>query len=173
MAARRIVAAWALLGSLLLAGGCGDPIEPPAATTAAPCGADIAVSSERAVTLTQFAEDLNLEHPRAFAAVVATLVETSDLPACYLSKAEARAAGWRPGGDLWEQRPGFAIGGDAFRNFEGHLPPGQTYAAADLDYTGGRRGPRRLVYVTDAGAAPAMWVTVDHYNTFTEVPSVP
>ena len=37
---------------------------------------------------------------------------------------------------------------------------------ADLDYRGGRRNARRLVFGSDG----SRWVTMDHYETFQAVP---
>ena len=62
---------------------------------------------------------------------------------------------------------GKSIGGDAFGNREGRLPNGKRiWHEADLDYAGGRRGPKRIVYSNDG----LRRITVDHYATFKEVP---
>ena len=89
------------------------------------------------------------------------------LPAKFLTKQDARARGWKPGKDLWSisDLRGVSIGGDRFRNLERRLPD-RKWREADLDYKGGRRGGKRLVYSRDG----ERWVTVDHYQTFTEVP---
>ena len=50
------------------------------------------------------------------------------------------------------------------------LPPGGRYREADLDYTGGHRGARRLVFAESPLGVRAVWVTVDHYESFHEVP---
>lgn len=94
---------------------------------------------------------------------------TGRLPDCYLTKRAAEALGWRPGSDLWRVAPGAALGGDAFGNREGRLPPGR-YLEADLDYAGGRRGPVRLVFERDGKGRWEQWVTTDHYNSFHKVP---
>jgi hypothetical protein len=89
------------------------------------------------------------------------------LPDKFLTKREAQAMGWRPGKDLWKI-PGLrgrSIGGDSFGNREGRLPPGK-WREADLDYRGGKRGAKRLVYSADS----RRHVTVDHYQTFVEIP---
>ena len=44
---------------------------------------------------------------------------------------------------------------------------GRSWREADLDYKGGRRGAKRLVFSNDG----RRMVTVDHYDTFTEVPA--
>jgi len=88
------------------------------------------------------------------------------LPARFVNKKTAQARGWNPGKDMWSIAAlrGFSIGGDLFWNWEGRLPQ-KKWREADLDYKGGRRGPKRLVFSIDG----ARYVTVDHYRTFTEV----
>jgi hypothetical protein len=89
------------------------------------------------------------------------------LPPRFVTKGEARSRGWRPGRDLWsiDRLRGFSIGGDRFRNLEGRLPD-NTWREADLDYKGGPRGGKRLVFSKDGRC----FVTVDHYRTFVEIP---
>jgi hypothetical protein len=91
------------------------------------------------------------------------------LPPKFVTKRQARKKGWRPGKDLWSV-PGLrgkSIGGDRFENREGRLPGGSRgWREADLDYKGGRRGAKRLVYDGDG----RRMITVDHYSTFLEVP---
>ncbi|MFC4161127.1 ribonuclease domain-containing protein [Chitinimonas lacunae] len=91
------------------------------------------------------------------------------LPARFVTKREATAAGWKPGRSLWsvDGMDGKSIGGDRFGNFEGRLPKGN-WREADLDYHGGKRGPDRLVF--EPQASGRRYVTVDHYQQFTEVP---
>jgi len=64
--------------------------------------------------------------------------------------------------------PGHVIGGDAFNNFGGQLPaaPGRGYREADLDPTCRERGAKRLIFSNDG----LIFVTTDHYRTFTRVP---
>lgn len=90
------------------------------------------------------------------------------LPAKFVNKKAARSLGWKPGKDLWSvgALKGASIGGDRFNNREGRLPDGK-WREADLDYKGGRRGGKRFIYSPDG----VRFVTVDHYNTFVEVPS--
>ncbi len=93
-----------------------------------------------------------------------------ELPPNFVTKRQATERGWRPGRDLWEV-PGLrgkSIGGDRFLNREGKLPDGgRSWCEADLDYRGGKRGGKRLVYSDDGKRI----VTVDHYQTYTEVPA--
>jgi hypothetical protein len=92
------------------------------------------------------------------------------LPPKFVTKRQARSMGWRPGTDLWASSGlrGKSIGGDRFSNREGKLPDGvRGWREADLDYNGGRRGGKRVVF-SDIGRR---MVTVDHYSTFVEVPA--
>ena len=90
------------------------------------------------------------------------------LPEKFITKREAQAAGWRPGRPLWKipELKGRSIGGDRFGNREGRLPRGEG-READLGYQGGKRGAQRLVFSADG----RRHITVDHYQTFKEVPS--
>lgn len=89
------------------------------------------------------------------------------LPNKFVNKKMASSLGWTPGKDLWSVSSlrGSSIGGDRFQNREGRLPD-QKWREADLDYKGGRRGAKRLIFSQEG----KRMVTVDHYNTFTEVP---
>jgi ribonuclease T1 len=92
------------------------------------------------------------------------------LPPKFVTKGQARKRGWRPGRDLSgiPDLRGKSIGGDRFQNREGKLPDGgRSWREADLDYRGGKRGAKRLIYSDDG----RRMVTVDHYSTFTEVPA--
>ncbi len=91
------------------------------------------------------------------------------LPPQFITKGQARGLGWRPGTDLWSypELRGKSLGGDVFQNRERRLPDGRrVWREADLDFNGGRRGPKRLVFSEDG----LRYVTVDHYSTFREVP---
>lgn len=91
----------------------------------------------------------------------------ASLPSRFVTKREARQSGWRPGRSLWEvpALKGKSIGGDRFGNREGRLPRGN-WREADLDYKGGHRGAKRLLFSGDGQRR----VTVDHYQTFIEIP---
>jgi ribonuclease T1 len=104
--------------------------------------------------------------------ILRSLNRTGDrhLPAKFVPKREAKAAGWRPGQNLWAlgELRGKSLGGDRFGNYERKLPNGRRkWREADLDYQGGHRGPKRLIFSTDG----LRMVTVDHYQTFKEVPA--
>jgi ribonuclease T1 len=117
--------------------------------------------------LAAFAERLGLRDVAGFAETVQSLREARRLPSRYVTKDMARARGWR-GGGLCEIWPGHAIGGDLFNNFGGNLPAaaGRSYREADIDATCRSRGPKRLVFSSDG----LIFVTTDHYNSFTPIP---
>ncbi len=88
-----------------------------------------------------------------------------ELPPNYLTKSEARALGWEASrGNLWQVAPGCAIGGDRFGNYEGLLPRGN-YKECDVDYSGGYRDEKRLIF-DDKGN---IYYTEDHYASFVPV----
>lgn len=89
-----------------------------------------------------------------------------ELPENYLTKEEARDLGWVASkGNLWEVAPGASIGGDYFGNFEGLLPEDADYTEADIEYDGGRRNAKRLVFSDDG----SYYYTDDHYESFEEL----
>jgi len=103
--------------------------------------------------------------------VLKVLNETDNqrLPPKFVTKDQARKLGWKPGSNLWgyDRLKGKSMGGDVFGNREGKLPNGKRgWREADLDYKGGRRGAKRIVYSDDG----LRMITVDHYKTFKEVP---
>lgn len=100
------------------------------------------------------------------AQTLSSLNSTGQLPDRFVTKQQARSAGWQPGKDLWSvpDLRGKSMGGDRFGNRERQLPRGQ-YTEADLDYQGGKRGAKRLVF-----SQTQRFVTVDHYQSFLEVP---
>jgi hypothetical protein len=97
--------------------------------------------------------------------------KNTTLPEKFVTRKEAQRAGWKPGMDLWSVPAlrGKSIGGDRFGNYEDKLPGGKakSWREADLGYKGGKRGAKRIVFSKDG----LRMVTVDHYKTFTEVPS--
>lgn len=90
------------------------------------------------------------------------------LPNQYITKAEARKKDWiAKNGNLNSVLPGKVIGGDIFRNDDGHLPdaPGRVWYEADIDYISGYRGIGRLLFSNDG----LIFVSYDHYQTYMEV----
>lgn len=99
--------------------------------------------------------------------VSAYLYEWEQLPPNYITKAEAEDLGWVSNkGNLWDVAYGKSIGGDRFGNREGLLPEGENYCECDIDYTGGYRDAKRLVYSTDDWD---IYYTENHYESFVQV----
>lgn len=100
---------------------------------------------------------------------VALYLETyGELPDNYLTKKEAMALGWNSKeGNLWEVADGMSIGGDKFGNREGILPEkdGRVYYECDIDYEGGYRNEKRIVFSNDG----LIFYTEDHYESFEEL----
>lgn len=90
------------------------------------------------------------------------------LPDNYITKEEARALGWdASAGNLHKVAPGKSIGGDRFGNREGLLPSkkGRQYYECDIDYSGGTRGAKRIVFSDDG----LVFYTGDHYASFEQL----
>ncbi|MDO4619057.1 MAG: ribonuclease domain-containing protein [Lachnospiraceae bacterium] len=90
------------------------------------------------------------------------------LPKNYITKREAEELGWSSSaGNLDEVAPGKSIGGNRFGNYEGQLPEknGRKYFECDIDYTGGYRGAKRIIYSNDG----LVYYTEDHYKTFEQL----
>ena len=90
------------------------------------------------------------------------------LPLNYITKAKAQEMGWDPEkGNLSDVLPGMSIGGSAFGNYEGNLPraTGRRYFECDIDYEGGYRGAKRLIYSNDG----LVFYTEVHYKTFEQL----
>lgn len=86
------------------------------------------------------------------------------LPGNFVTKDEARDAGWN-GGSVEEYLPDMAIGGDRFGNREGLLPeaPGRTWTECDINTNGASgRGAERIVFSNDG----LIYYTADHYENF-------
>ncbi|MBA4392372.1 MAG: ribonuclease [Desulfobacca sp.] len=92
----------------------------------------------------------------------------NNLPPKFITKRQARSLGWNPGHNLWSvpELKDLSIGGDRFKNLEGRLPD-KKWREGDLDYKGGHRGNKRIVFSRDGDRR----LTVDHYKTFVEVPA--
>ncbi|MGI6070790.1 MAG: ribonuclease domain-containing protein [Blautia sp.] len=90
------------------------------------------------------------------------------LPENFISKTKARKLGWdSKEGNLWEVAPGKSIGGSQFKNYDGTLPdkPGRTWTECDIDYQGGYREAKRLIFSNDG----LIFYTEDHYQTFEQL----
>ena len=96
------------------------------------------------------------------------LHEYGHLPGNYITKKDAQDLGWdNKKGNLDEVAPGKSIGGSHFGNYEGMLPEkkGRKYYECDLEYEGGYRGAKRLIYSNDG----LIFYTEDHYQTFEQL----
>ncbi|MFG3371145.1 RHS repeat-associated core domain-containing protein [Streptomyces sp. NPDC048156] len=104
---------------------------------------------------------------------VESLRLTGKLPGNYVTKAEAIAAGWKPGKALGNKIPGAQLGGDVFENSDGRLPStqGRTWYEADIGIDSSRTRAKqpgtRLLYSNDGLA----YVTSDHYDSFYQIPN--
>ena len=90
------------------------------------------------------------------------------MPQNYSTKQKAQEKGWdSKAGNLDKVLPGMSIGGSAFGNYEGQLPKakGRKYYECDIDYTGGYRNEKRLIYSNDG----LVFYTQDHYKTFEQL----
>lgn len=97
--------------------------------------------------------------------VSAYLQTYGKLPQNFIQKNQAKDLGWDPSkGNLFEVTEEKSIGGDRFYNREGRLPDqkDRKWYEADIDYNGGRRGAKRIVYSNDG----LIYYTDDHYDSF-------
>lgn len=100
--------------------------------------------------------------------VAAYIQKFSKLPGNFVTKSEAKKAGWDPGENyLSDVLPGFSIGGDRFGNYEELLPEadGRKWKECDINYKSGRRGAERIVYSNDG----LIYYTGNHYKSFEEL----
>ena len=144
-----------------------------AAAEAEVCGHDLDLEGSLVEARTAFGLRQGLDYPYAFAQVTTFLQRQGRLPDCYMTKSEARDLGWKSSGRTIDDiDPDGAVGGDTFGNREGLLPsrPANSHAVADLDYVEGYRGAARIVYDRRHTSEGAIWVTVDHYDSFTAIP---
>ncbi len=90
------------------------------------------------------------------------------LPGNYITKQQANKLGWiNYLGNLGIVAPGKIIGGDVYRNRDGHLPyaPGRIWYEADINYDSGYRNLHRIIYSNDG----LIFATYDHYLTFVQI----
>ena len=122
--------------------------------------AEIVESEEN--SLVQVEED---GHYTSKEEVAAYIYQFGHLPDNFITKKEAKELGWdNKAGNLHEVAPGMSIGGDYFGNYEGVLPEAddREYAECDIDYAGGYRDAKRIVYSNDG----LIYYTEDHYESF-------
>ena len=92
------------------------------------------------------------------------LIQYGHLPYNFISKKDARDAGWS-GGSLEKVLPGMCIGGDYFGNYEGLLPKakGRKWTECDINTLGKKsRGAERIIFSNDG----LIYYTGDHYESF-------
>lgn len=91
-----------------------------------------------------------------------------ELPDYYITKDKAKELGWvNVKGNLSKVAPGCMIFGGIYYNDNGNLPQanGRIGYEADINYTGGYRNTQRIVFSNDG----LVFVTYDHYKTFSEI----
>ncbi len=145
----------------------GDPAEGrPEEEASGESGAE-----EAAPAAEETAADVTVEEDGTYTSkeeVAAYIHLYGRLPANFISKKEAERLGWNSReGNLWEVAPGMSIGGSRFGNYEGNLPDaaGRQYYECDIDFDGGYRGPKRIVWSNDG----LIFYTEDHYETFEQL----
>lgn len=100
--------------------------------------------------------------------IIKYIQDNAKLPDNYISKNDAIKLGWdAKSGNLWDVAPCKSIGGDRFGNYEKILPQksGRRYIEADVEYRGGKRNAKRIVYSNDG----LIFYTKDHYKSFERV----
>lgn len=150
-------ALWLLISCLTGLAGCGQQQQP----------ADTLPAKEEVVQETALVvEETGLYTGKD---EVALYIHTyGHLPDNYITKREAEDLGWNSKeGNLWQAAPGMSIGGSRFGNYEGALPDkeGRQYYECDIDYDGGYRGAKRIIYSDDG----LIFYTEDHYKTFEQL----
>ena len=141
--------------------GCSSGSATTATSSNAASASSVSASSQSTsgITVSKDGEYTDKDH------VALYIHEYGTVPSNYVTKTKARKAGWvNTEGNLWDVLPGKSIGGGGFENDEGLLPdaPGRKWYECDIDYQGGRRNAKRIVYSSDG----LVYYTGDHYNTF-------
>ena len=158
-----------LLAVLLLAGyfffGGGESPVPVPESTAPAVAVTAAPEAPAPETETQ-PESIDEDGSYTTKEDLALYIHTyGHLPGNFVTKEEARAAGWE-GGGLDEVLPGMCIGGDRFGNREGMLPEatGRSWTECDVNTLHAKsRGAERIVFSNDG----LIYYTGDHYDSFT------
>jgi ribonuclease T1 len=153
-----------LLMVVILVFSCTGCFQGPATPVQVPETTEPVMSSPEA--LAQELPDIDPEgHYSSQEEVALYLYRYGRLPENFITKREAADLGWVASkGNLWEVAKGKSIGGDRFGNREKLLPEsaGRQYYECDVNYTGGFRGPERLVYSSDG----LIYYTADHYQSY-------
>ena len=171
---------FAFLLCLLLLAGCTRPAGTgtsaatavsSAATAASAAAGDTAAAAASAQTQAAEPSQPAIDENGSYTSreEVALYLHTyGHLPDNFITKEEARALGWdASAGNLHKVAPGKSIGGDRFGNREGLLPSksGRQYYECDIDYSGGTRGAKRIVFSDDG----LVFYTGDHYASFEQL----
>lgn len=125
-------------------------------------------SEESSENIVSSISDINIKENGNYTskADVALYIHTyNKLPNNYISKKDASAAGWNQETDNLDIiLPGRSIGGDEYGNSSDKLPKaeGRRYYEADIDYDGGSRNSKRIVYSSDG----LIFYTEDSYENF-------
>ena len=162
MLKRSIVILVAAVMALCLA-ACGSGVSSSGGSKASTSSASIASAQASAGVTVQ--EDGEYTDKDSVALYIHTY---GHLPSNDISKTKARKAGWvSEKGNLWEVLPGKSIGGSEYHNDDGQLPDaaGRRWTECDIDYAGGRRNAKRIVFSNDG----LVFYTDDHYNTFEQL----
>ena len=92
----------------------------------------------------------------------------NELPDYYITEEDAEQLGWKSKkGNLHIVAPNKMLTKGEYKNKNGHLPVenGRFWYEADINYTTGYRKEDRVVFSNDG----LIFVTFDHYKTFTEI----
>ena len=140
----------------------GNAAASTSSTSSSSASASSGSSAPSGITVEKDGEYTDKDH-------VALYIHTyGTVPSNYVTKTKARKAGWvNTEGNLWDVLPGKSIGGGGFNNDDGTLPdaPGREWFECDIDYDGGYRNAKRIVYSDDG----LVFYTEDHYNTFEQL----
>lgn len=160
MSMKKILALVLMLCCLLTFSGCGQntPVTSETKTTQ---------QEQQAMENVRSKQTSKIDEQRAYTskAEVALYIHTfHKLPQNFITKREAERLGWKNKGSLDKVAPGKSIGGDNYGNYEGLLPKktGRSWRECDIDYNGGNRNAKRIVYSTDG----MIYYTQDHYKNF-------
>lgn len=96
------------------------------------------------------------------------LIRFKHLPSYYISQEDAANLGWEAKlGNLSNVAPGKMLAKGIYQNRNGHLPQesGRIWYEADINYKSGWRNDQRILYSNDG----LVFVSYDHYQTFTEI----
>ena len=165
-AVRRLLPLFITLALCLGFAGCGGSQQVAASTASS--AVSVAAKGKTSGLPAKEAEEPSVTEDGEYTSkeeVAAYIHAFGHLPDNYITKREAEELGWENReGNLWEVAPGKSIGGSKFGNYEGNLPEkkGRKYYECDIDFEGGYRGAKRIIYSSDG----LIFYTEDHYEHF-------